>query len=186
MTRTRRPACTRVRPPSETEVLTACCCTSEQFQVFILTCAYSGLRLHEAANLIRGDLRGNRLLVRRGKGGYVDEESVLLEPARSAFETFAEDREGWVFRTPRGGRYTRQHVHRLWTQAKRDAGLAPGLRFHDLRHAHACWLLDRGVPEADVALQLRHHDFGAQVKATYGRFRSVDSALSRVEESWGT
>jgi integrase len=180
----RRPTCMRVAPPSEEEVLAAAACTSQQFGVFILTCAYSGLRLFEAANLIAADLSGNRLKVRRGKHGYEDEESVLFEPGHSAFGAYAEGREGWVFRTPRGGHYTRQHVHRLWTAAKRDAGLDPGIRFHDLRHAHACWLLDRGVSDEDVAAQLRHHDFGRQVKATYGRFRSVRAALERVEETW--
>jgi integrase len=184
MARSRRPACSMVKPPAEEEVLAAALCTSEQFAAFILTCAYSGLRLHEAANLIPGDLRDSRLLVRRGKGGYVDEESVLFEPGRSAFETFAADARGWVFKTPRGGRYTRQHVHRLWTAAKKEAGLDPAIRFHDLRHAHACWLLDRGVSDEDVAAQLRHHDFGRQVKQTYGRFRSVEAALGRVEETW--
>jgi integrase len=184
MSRERRPTCMRVAPPSEEEVQAASEATSEQFGVFILTAAYSGLRLFEAANLIAADLSGNRLKVRRGKMGYEDEESVLFEPGLSAFGAYAEGREGWVFRTPRGGHYTRQHVHRLWTAAKRDAGLDPGIRFHDLRHAHACWLLDRGVSDEDVAAQLRHHDFGRQVKATYGRFRSVRAALERVEETW--
>jgi integrase len=174
----------RVKPPTEDEVLVAAAHTSEQFGVFILTAAFSGLRLHEAANLHPEDLRDGRLLVRRGKGGYEGEESVLFEPGRSAFEAWAEGREGLLFRTPRGHRYTRQHVHRLWSAAKRDAGLDPGIRFHDLRHAHACWLLDRGVSDEDVSAQLRHHDFGRQVKQTYGRFRSTEAALGRVEQSW--
>jgi integrase len=181
--RERRAPC-RVKPPTQDEVIGAAMCTSDQFGVFILTAAFSGLRLFEAAHLIADDLRGNRLRVRRGKGGYTDEESVLLEPGLSAFQAFSEGREGWVFKTPRGEHYTRQHVHRLWTQAKHDAGLHPGLRFHDLRHAHAVWLLDAGVPEPDVALQLRHHDFGVQVRKTYGRFRSVESALTRIEGAW--
>jgi integrase len=174
----------RVKPPSQEEVIAAAQATSGQFGVFILTCAFSGLRLFEAANLVADDLRGSRLVVKAGKGGYQDEESVLFEPGLTAFQAFSEGRLGWVFRTPRGGRYTRQHVHRLWSAAKRDAGLDPLLRFHDLRHAHACWLLDAGVPEPDVAVQLRHHDYGVQVKRTYGRFRSVEAALDRVEASW--
>jgi integrase len=55
----------------------------------------------------------------------------------------------------------------------------PEARWHDLRHFHATWLLDRGASVLDVAIQLGHRDGGELVRRRYGH-PSSDLALGRL------
>jgi integrase len=55
--------------------------------------------------------------------------------------------------------------------------------FHALRHFHACWLIDGGATDLDVAAQLRHHDNGELVRRRYGRHRATSAALRRIERA---
>jgi integrase len=49
----------------------------------------------------------------------------------------------------------------------RNAGSS--LRFHDLRHSYATWLISRGVPVNDVARVLGH----SQITTTLNRYTHV-------------
>jgi integrase len=170
--------------PSEDQVLAAAAAAApDAFRTFVLTAAFSGLRLFEVAALQVGDVDpdGGTVKVRRGKGGYA-RTSLLFEPACSALS-------GWVapswpehrlvFRTARGTSFSRQYVAKRWAVVRRELGL--GCTFHGLRHFHACWLLDQGASDADVAAQLGHHDHGQLVKSTYGLQRSREAALRRLD-----
>ena len=61
-----------------------------------------------------------------------------------------------------GGPIKSSNFGRVWRKALTDAGLAKlwpeygGLRFHDLRHTHATWLIARLVPPIAVAKRLGH------------------------------
>jgi integrase len=171
--------------PSEDQVLAAVAAAApDAFRVFCLTAAFSGLRLFEVAALQVGDVDpdGGVVLVRRGKGGY-RRESLLFEPACSALAAWVG--QGWpdhrlVFRTALGTPFTRQYVAKRWGVVRGELGL--GCTFHGLRHFHACWLLDKGASDADVAAQLGHHDHGQLVKTVYGAQRSREAALRRLDE----
>jgi integrase len=66
-------------------------------------------------------------------------------------------------------------VRIAWTAAgRRDLDL------HELRHAAATMLLERGVAHADVAVQLGHEDGGALVMSRYGH-PSRDPARHRLK-----
>jgi hypothetical protein len=71
----------------------------------------------------------------------------------------------------------------IWCEARAKVGL-PELRFHDLRHFHATWLLDQGASDMDVAIQLGHRDGGVQVRRTYGH-PSRERALARLRRCHG-
>lgn len=45
---------------------------------------------------------------------------------------------------------------RIWKPSLQRAGLPATLRFHDLRHSYATWLVSDGVPINDVANVLGH------------------------------
>jgi integrase len=45
---------------------------------------------------------------------------------------------------------------RVWKPSLQRAGLPMGLRFHDLRHSYATWLVSDGVPINDVAKVMGH------------------------------
>jgi len=61
-----------------------------------------------------------------------------------------------------GGTLASNNFARVWKRALRNAGLAElwgeygGLRFHDLRHTHATWLIAQRVPMIAVAARLGH------------------------------
>lgn len=170
-----------VVPPSVDEVLAVSAVFGDHaMRVFSLVAAFSGLRLFEVArlNVADVDLEHGRLVVTRGKGGYEDETSLLFEPGLSALAEFMPER-GRIFSTSVGTPFDRRHVARLWKPVARDVGIS--CTFHGLRHFHTCWLIDQGASDADVAIQLRHHDNGELVRRRYGRYRSTVEALRRLD-----
>lgn len=65
-----------------------------------------------------------------------------------------------VFTTPKGGRIIHKlYWHHYWVPAVRTAqanGLAKNPRIHDLRHTHASWLIQDGVPLFTISRRLGH------------------------------
>lgn len=171
--------------PSEEQVLAlADAAPTEHFRAYVLVAAFSGLRLFEVAALDTSCVHvldgGCRLEVMSGKGGYYGESS-LFEPGTEALlsviagMTRVQDR---IFSTPSGERWDRKSVSKVWVRMRDGLGLP--FTFHTLRHFHATWLLDMGVPDLDVSLQLRHRDHGELVRKVYGHPRAR-LALDRIE-----
>lgn len=172
--------------PSEEQVLQlAEAAPTRHFRAYVLVAAFSGLRLFEVAALDTSCvhvLEGGRcrLEVLSGKGGYYG-ESALFEPGISALLEQMEQvtrPDGRIFSTPTGARWDRKSVSKVWVKM-RDRLEMP-FTFHTLRHAHATWLLDQGVSELDVSLQLRHRDHGELVRKVYGHPKAR-LALDRIE-----
>lgn len=65
-----------------------------------------------------------------------------------------------VFTTPKGGRIIHKlYWHHYWVPAVRTAqtiGLTKNPRIHDLRHTHASWLIQDGVPLFTISRRLGH------------------------------
>jgi integrase len=55
---------------------------------------------------------------------------------------------------------------RVWKPSLQRAGLPYALRFHDLRHSYATWLVGDGVPISDVAKVMGHE----QTSTTLDRY----------------
>lgn len=176
----------RVVPPTEEQVAALADAMPGVLRAFTLTAAYSGLRLEvEVAALLADDVdRRERipppgrlhmsahphatrqptclLHVRSGKGpranGGLGKErwAVLFEPGRTALLESAHP-YGHLFRNARGYPWTRKAVNKHWLRARAEVGLHH-LVFHDLRKFHASFLLNRGVSDLDVAIQLGHTD----------------------------
>jgi integrase len=71
-------------------------------------------------------------------------------------DTYGTGRWDLIFAGPRGAPLARSHFrNRVFRSACQAAGIA-GLRFHDLRHTHASWLLSAGVPVTAVSRRLGH------------------------------
>jgi integrase len=70
---------------------------------------------------------------------------------------FGNDDETLVF-TARTGQPLKRGTFRarVWKPSLRRAGLPVALRFHDLRHSYATWLVSDGVPINDVAKIMGH------------------------------
>jgi integrase len=168
-----------VEPPAAEDVERLVALAPDPLDRMILVAAYSGLRVSEVAALeVRDVTLGApaRLHVRCGKGGYA-RTSLLFAPGVAGLAGMPD--VGRVFRRPvsRLG-WDRKSVNRMWLRVREEAGL-PECRFHDLRHFHATWLLDRGASDLDVAVQLGHRDGGELVRRRYGH-PSSDLALGRL------
>ncbi len=171
----------QVRPPTYDQVMTFADAADPQFRVMLLTAAFSGLRCCEVLPLRGDDLEDGILDVRRGKGAK-QRYSVLFEPALAAFVEHR-DEPGLKFRTEYGIGCSRAYVHKHMDRTRDRCGMH-GLWFHDLRKFHASWLLDKGVTDMDVAIQLGHMDRLGRpnvdlVRNTYG-WPSTRPALERV------
>jgi integrase len=145
----------------------------------VLCAAYSGLRAAELRALQGVDLwvaddELGRIYVRDGKGGK-PRVSLLFEPGLSAALESKGDRVSYVFRR-RYRAWDSNAMKHAWLRARAEVGLTT--RFHDLRHFHATWLLDRGATADDVAVQLGHSS-PALIYSTYGH-PSREKALGRL------
>lgn len=160
-----------------------------ELEAFARVALWSGLRLSEVADLRRGDVEHNRdgtalVHVRAGKGN-VEGWSLLYAPGRAALDVVTGlGHEGVLLRNSQRQAWNRRSVNKQWVHAR---SLVPGqeaTKFHTLRAIHATWLLDQGVAELDVAMQLRHIDKDGHpnvelVRKVYGR-PSVDAAMGRL------
>ncbi len=87
-----------------------------------------------------------------------------------------------IFHTPCGKRLTKGTLAYLWrpiVAAWRARG-GRDLDLHELRHACATLLLERGLAPADVAVQLGHTDGGRLVMTLYGH-PNEDRARDRLD-----
>jgi integrase len=67
---------------------------------------------------------------------------------------------------------------RVWKPAIRRAGLPERLRFHDLRHSYATWLVSGGLPPNIVQRIMGHED----VTTTLGIYTDVpEDYVDRVD-----
>jgi integrase len=122
-----------------------------------------------------------RLHVRHGKGDR-ERTSVLLAPGVDWLPWSHKPEEGLLLPNDRGRRWSRQHWHQQWDKAK-PADLR-WVWMHDLRRFHATYLLNSGVSDLDVAVQLGHFDSLGRpnpehVRRVYG-FPSTREALDRI------
>jgi integrase len=77
-----------------------------------------------------------------------------------------------VFTEPDGGMIAPQKVTDTFREAVRDAPV-PVVRFHDIRHAHATWMLQAGVNPKVVSTRLGH----ASVQTTLDIYAEVLPAM---------
>jgi integrase len=152
--------------------------------------AWSGLRWSEVARLRAGDVQlpsmvpeysaGAPLALTVRRKGDILRTSVLLDPGATTLRDYMVpcEPERLLFPSVGSCEVPRTTYNTIWLEARRKVGL-PELRFHDLRHFHATWLLDQGASDMDVAIQLGHRDGGVQVRRTYGH-PSRERALARL------
>jgi integrase len=177
----------RVTPPTVEQVnALADCMPTDTMRSFVLVAAWSGLRFSEVAalewpdvQLYTGVMGVARLHVCHGKGDR-ERYSMLLRAGTCALPDPQD--LGLVLPNGSGRRFSKQLWHAHWGPA-RPPELAH-FWFHDLRKFHATWLLDHGVGDMDVAVQLGHLDGEGRPNPDYVRriygFPSTREALDRI------
>ena len=167
----------------------------EEAAALVLFAAYTGVRPGELAALRWCDLDipNRRATIRRaldGQGGIKPPKNgkarrvVLPPPALRALGMVPRplNQEDTIFHTPRGKRLTKGTLAYLWRPigaAWRARG-GQDLDLHELRHARATLLLERGLAPADVAVLLGHTDGGRLVMTLYGH-PNEDRARDRLD-----
>lgn len=131
---------------------------------------YTGCRREETFSLVWDRVhldRGHAIVI--AKGGR--EHTVWLSP--NALDVLARcDREGrYVFNTT--------NWKKLWYGAMKDAGIKD-FRWHDLRHTHATWLRQAGVPLEVVQRSLGHADLATTQRYAHVADTELQEALHRI------
>jgi integrase len=167
----------------------------DEIAALIVFAAYTGVRPGELAALRWSDLDipNRRATISRaldGQGGIKPPKNgrprrIVLPPqALRALSTLPRplDDAELIFHTPRGKRLTKTSLAYQWRPiaAAWRAGGGRDLDLHELRHACATLLLERGLAPADVAVQLGHTDGGRLVMTLYGH-PDEDRARDRLD-----
>jgi len=175
-----------------------------RYRVLVLTAAYTGMRFGELAGLKVDalDLLRGRLVVSRSvnevRGRLVIGETKtpagrrtvalprFLGEALAAHLAGVKDPDGWVFPAPEGGPLRRNGFRsRFWLPAVKAASL-PGLRFHDLRHTHAAFLIGAGEHPKMIQTRMGHSSIKTTLD-TYGHlFAGLDQAAAERLDQLGS
>lgn len=158
----------------------------------VLITAYYGLRRSEVLGLKWSavDFESNALHIRHTvvKNLTIEaKDRTKTESSRRAFELFPDVKEmllkrkaaqggksPYIFTDAEGKLFRPDYVTRGFQRALRRKGLEV-IRFHDLRHACATILFDRGMSIADVQQWLGHSDIETtmNIYVAYGRGRKI-------------
>lgn len=145
------------------------------------------LRINKAA---KWDTRNARRVVGPTKTVNSERTVVLPERVVEVLRPLVEGRPktARLFVAPRGGHLQHKTFWEdAWLPACKKAGLDPRPRIHDLRHAHAAWLIEAGVPMPIISRRLGHHSISVTVD-TYGHLlpdvqRAAIEAANHVFET---
>lgn len=143
-------------------------CPDRRVQDAIRIAAWSGLRLSEIARLTREDVRDGCLLVRQSK----TDRPRAVPIAEAILETVARLPLGIGHRTIQEG----------WSAARDAAGL-DGVRFHDLRHTCASWLIQEGVDLYTVGVILGHASGQTTRRYAHLDTSSLKRAMARLDRA---
>lgn len=159
----------------------------EEFGSLILVAGYTGMRAGELCALEWGDIDGTTIRVSRAldRTGHTgppkngQSRTIVCPPrAREALSNVSRSLgDNLVFHSPSGKQLSVGTINYFMRSMGRP------IQFHELRHACATILLERGVGHADVALQLGHTDGGRLVMELYGH-PSEDAARARLRGAW--
>jgi len=134
-----------------------------EHRMFLKTTYGCGLRISESLNLEKGDIDGERLMLRVRKGKGKKDRSVpiprpLLSDLREYWKrTRPAVDQPYLFLSPKkAGPPTESTYQKTIKAVVRELGLNPAVSIHTLRHSYATHLLERGVSLRTVQMLLGH------------------------------
>lgn len=121
----------------------------------------SGLRSSEIINLkwIDIDFNRNSIHIKRGKGKK-DRIVMLSGKVKESLQNLSREKQGCVFITTRGGKYTQRTIQKIIENAAKKVGIKKRISPHTLRHSFATHLLERGTDIRYIRDLLGHSDIG--------------------------
>lgn len=187
-----------IQPPTmeEYRVLLAACSAlggyGQEFRAMIQFSAWTGIRAGELMALRWQDVGTDSITVAQSrkrdgslgppKNGKV-ETMPFPPPARVLDAVPRWESSDLVFHTPTGLRLMHGSLFYQWRLVRTAADIGRSIRWHDLRHACATWMLEAGIDHFAVSVQLRHHDGGRLVQERYGH-PSREAAAERILDAF--
>jgi integrase len=198
-----------VHPPSREEyraLLDACMTLGgygPEFRAMIQFSAWTGVRAGELHALKWEDIDTEAQTIRVSRARKTDlslgppknghSRVICLLPPADVLDTVPRRPDEFVFHTVRGRPLDKGTHHYAWRTVRAASGIPiqraeaglSNIRWHDLRHACATWLLELGLDHFAVSIQLGHEDGGALVMSRYGH-PSADAARQRLQRAFRT
>jgi integrase len=144
------------------------CCSNPKHRMLLATCYGCGLRVSELVHLLVSDIDGERHLLRINQGKGAKDRLVMMSPTllqqlRDYWSLLRPD--PWLF----PGRFKGlaigvTSVQKLYTDAKRRAGVRKAGGIHGLRHAYATHQLEAGLPIHRLQRQLGHSNLSSTLR----------------------
>lgn len=165
-------------------------CTNPKHHMLLATCYGCGLRLSELVNLRVSDIDGERHLLRINQGKGAKDRLVIIGPT-----LLQQLRDYWCLLHPdpwlfpsriKGLHLGVSSVQRLYTDAKRRAGITKVGGVHGLRHAYATHQLEAGLPIHRLQRQLGHRCISSTLRyihwiADYREGKEEQDLLAMLE-----
>lgn len=145
------------------------------YRTMIMLMYASGMRASEVTNLKWGDIdfQRNTLHIKLAKGGK--DRIIMLSPkVKKNLLNLDIKKEGIVFKTNRGGKYSLRSIELIVKKAAQKAGIKKKVTPHSLRHSFATHLLEQGVDIRYIQKLLGHANL--QTTMIYTKVSTKDIA----------
>jgi integrase len=147
------------------------------FPAMLTTAVMSGLRLKEIRTLRWDDLRDGLLTVRPPNAKSKKARSIPIHPDLLTALTSLPSLGGeYVFPV----RQDSKVIAATWADVKRRAGVAPGARFHSLRHSFGSFLGAAGVDAKTIQGLLGHADLETTSRYLHSSRAAQEAAVAAL------
>ncbi len=128
-----------------------------QHKLVLMFLYYAGLRLSEVRNLRWQDIDFDREVVHLKTTKGENERVVFLhKKLKERLNEFKVHREGLVFESNRGKKYSEETIQKIVKKAVKKAGIKKKVTPHTLRHSFATHLLEAGCDIRHIQKLLGH------------------------------
>ncbi|MBN2095868.1 tyrosine-type recombinase/integrase [Candidatus Peregrinibacteria bacterium] len=141
----------------------------------------SGLRVSEVVSLRAKDVSlAERTIHIKEAKGKKDRISIVSEKLMGELESLVMGRRpnDYLFESERGGRLTTRTAGKIFSRAKKEAGIIKDATFHSLRHSFATHLLENGTDIRYVQSLLGHNNIRTTqlyTQVTHNAIRKIES-----------
>jgi len=128
-----------------------------QHKLILMFLYYAGLRLSEVRNLKWQDIDFDREIIHLKTTKGENERIVFLhQKLKNKLNEFKVHREGLVFESNRGRKYSEETIQKIVKNASKRAGIKKKTTPHTLRHSFATHLLEAGCDIRHIQKLLGH------------------------------